>query len=103
MKQPSDSFPKQTLARTKERRGMEDLAKTLARPATAVLPVLGTIILQSFPPEDCEFGRWLVIFGRDLLNALPGEPNDNPPHANRAALRQGALLYEVNGAHFLKD
>ncbi len=58
------------------------------------------LFVLAFPPERCQLAEWLrVLPVADLGPVAPGYPPGapNPPIHAAAVLREGALLYEVNG------
>ena len=48
-----------------------------------------------FPPDQLPLGRWLIDSGLARLKLT--DPDPNAPIAKTAALREGALLYEIDG------
>jgi hypothetical protein len=55
-----------------------------------------TLFVQAFPPERCPLVAWLTLFPpAGLEPRFPPEPPG--PFRGAAALREGALLYELSG------
>ena len=60
---------------------------------------LRNFALDALAPEQSGVGAWLTVYGPILARVPPdpGFPPGSGPIPNAAALREGALLYEVDG------
>jgi hypothetical protein len=56
---------------------------------------LHALYVRAFPPAELPLGRWLIESG--LVCPTVADPDPNAPSPMAVALRDGALLYEVDG------
>ena len=57
--------------------------------------LLHSLYVRAFPPDQLPFGRWLIDLGLARLRLT--DPDPDAPMPRTAALREGALLYEIDG------
>jgi hypothetical protein len=57
--------------------------------------LLHSLYVRAFPPDQLPLGHWLIDSG--LARLRLADPDPNAPTPETAVLREGALLYEIDG------